>query len=87
MKKNLLLTVSTILFLFSACKGDKQVENKNEIKKAESSVVKSVENNISFDESGEKYKVILKTKQNIKIKSIKNFFIIRISIVDKVLFV
>lgn len=51
MKKNLLLTVSTILFLFSACKGDKQVENKNEIKKAESAVVKSVENNISFDES------------------------------------
>jgi len=38
--------------------------------------------NISFYESGEKYKVILKTKQNIKIKSIKNFFIIRISITE-----
>ena len=51
MKKNLLLSLSVILFLFSACKKEDQIVSPKQTKKTESTVFNEKESTISLNES------------------------------------
>ena len=62
MKKNLLLTLSVILFLFSACKKEDQIVSPKQTKKTESTVFNEKESTISSDESEKE--IITNQKEN-----------------------